>query len=568
MIRLKAILSGQFRESLRKLEFPVPDEIQFTRNKDSRMGDLSTNLAMMLSKGLKKNPREIAQQIISELVPDPELTTKMVASANGFINVFIQPGYLRQVIRSVYEFPESYGGHKCGNGQKVNVEFVSANPTGPLSLGHGRQAVLGDVISRLLENAGYDVVREYYFNNAGFQMKRLGESVRLRYLEKMGESVDFPDGLYEGSYIQDIADLMAAKYGSQWKDNPSADFRKFAESVLFENIRKDLNTIRLAFDVYYNEDSLYTDGRIDALVAEFRKRGLVYEKEGALWLKTAEFDYDAGQQPETDKVIVKATGEPTYRLPDIAYHITKFERGFDRIIDIFGADHIAQYPDVIAALKKLGYDTSKMHVLIHQFVTLVKEGEILKMSKRKANFVTVAELAETLGVDVFRYFLVMRSHHSHLNFDMELAVSQTMENPVYYVQNAHARICSIEKKAHEKGFDPESVIPDADLSKLTADEETRIISKICDYPELTLRLSQSLEAHPLTTYLEELAGLYHHYQTAGKKDQSLRVVTKDRELTAARLALCRATRVVLSHGLGLLGVTAPGFMSKLEQDED
>lgn len=568
MQSLKSYLNGQFRGILQKLEYPEPGEIQFLKNKDPRFGDWSTNIAMTLAKDLKKNPKEIAQNILKEFRPDGGYVTRAEMAGNGFINLFISPDYYRHIIRTVLDETERYGSHDLGKNQKINVEFVSANPTGPLSLGHGRQAVFGDVICRILENAGYQVTREYYFNNAGFQMKRLGESVRLRYLERTGETVDFPEGLYEGAYIYDIADQIISVHQDQWKGAPAKDFQAFAENVLFEQIRRDLKDIRLEFDVYYNEDSLYRDGRIEDVIRLFRERGLVYEQDGALWLKTTAMDYPEGNRPESDKVIVKATGEPTYRLPDIAYHITKFGRGFDRIIDIFGADHIAQYPDVIAALSTLGYDTGKMRVLIHQFVTLMKEGEILKMSKRKANFVTIAELAAALGVDVFRYFLVMRSHHSHLNFDLELAVRQTMDNPVYYVQNAHARICSIEKKAAEKGFDPDSMIHEADLSLLAAEEERRIMDKICDYPDLTLRLAQSLEAHPLTTYLEELAGLYHHYQTAGKKNALLRVITEDRDMTGARLALCRAVRVVVSHGLGILGVSAPAYMEKAETETD
>ncbi len=565
---IKSYLNEHFSGILQKLEYPEPGEIQFLKNKDPRLGDWSTNIAMTLAKDLKKNPKEIAQNIMQEFRPDSDYIARAEIAGNGFINLFISQDYYRHIIRTVLNEADQYGTHEAGKVQKINVEFVSANPTGPLSLGHGRQAVFGDVICRILENAGYQVTREYYFNNAGFQMKRLGESVRLRYLERLGDTVDFPEGLYEGTYIYDIADQIIAHHQGLWRNAPAKDFQAFAENILFENIRRDLQDIRLGFDVYYNEDSLYRDGRIEDVIRLYRERGLVYEKDGALWLKTAELDYPDGNRPETDKVIVKATGEPTYRLPDIAYHITKFERGFDRIIDIFGADHIAQYPDVIAALRTLGYDTGKMRVLIHQFVTLVKEGEILKMSKRKANFVTIAELAATLGVDVFRYFLVMRSHHSHLNFDLELAVRQTMDNPVYYVQNAHARICSIEKKSAEKGLDADSLISAADLSLLVAEEERRLMDKICDYPDLTLRLAQSLEAHPLTTYLEELAGLYHHYQTAGKKNMQLRVITEDRKVTGARLALCRAVRIVLSHGLGILGVSAPLYMEKTEADAE
>lgn len=564
---MKNYLSRILIDSLHKMNMTYEEPIQFNKPKSKDNGDLSTNLAMLLARTCRKNPRDLAQQICDGLDYDSRLLSKAEIAGAGFINFFFNVNYLQEQLRAILDQQDTYGQHTAGFGKRVNVEFVSANPTGPLSIGHGRQAVLGDVLCRLFENAGYDVTREYYFNNAGLQMKRLGESVRLRYLEQTGEPVAFPEGLYEGEYITDIAAKIREEFGDDKKQEDGSFFRNYAESMLFANIQRDLKNIRLEFNVFFNEDTLYKEGRIQRLIGAFRDKGLVYEKENALWMKTSLFEYDKSHQPEADKVIVKSSGEPTYRLPDMAYHITKFERGFDIIIDIFGADHIAEYPDVLAALKTLGYDTSRIRVLIHQFVTLMKEGELLKMSKRKANFVTIAELVDLLGADVFRYFLVMRSHNSHLNFDLELAVKHTMENPVYYVQNAHARICSIEKKAAEKGMDVDSSIHDADLTLLKADEEIQIIHKLLEFPELTLRLVQALEVHPLTTYLEELAGLYHYYQTAGKKDERLRVITSDKALSASRLALCRAVRITVARGLGILGVEAPAYMSR-DEDEN
>lgn len=564
---MRSYLVSQVQKTLVQMKIDVPDEIVFSKTRDKLHGDVSTNIAMVLAKTLRRNPRELASEIIDRLQLDPSRISKVELAGGGFINFFFDPAYFVKQLPVILAEGTGYGRHVQDRPFRVNVEFVSANPTGPLSIGHGRQAVLGDVLSRILANAGCQVTREYYFNNAGMQMKRLGESVRLRYLELLGETVDFPEKHYEGEYIVEIARALMERHGTAWKDLDYQPFKDAAEAILFDNIKSVLHRLGLDFDVFYNEDSLYTSGRIDRIVSDLKMKGLTYEREGATWLKTSEFHYEKGQKPEGDKVIIKATGEPTYRLPDMAYHITKFERGFDEIIDIFGADHIAEYPDVLAGLQALGYDTSRVKVVIHQFVTLMKEGEVLKMSKRMANFVTIDDMLDLLGSDVLRYFLVMRSHHSHLNFDVELAQKQTMENPVFYVQNAHARICSIESKAASRGFALDR-IPQANLTRLDAEPERNIVAKLVDFPELTARLAKSLETHPLTTYLEELAGLYHHYQTAGKKDERLRVITADESLTQARLALCRATRYTLAAGLNMLGVSAPTYMKRLEDEPD
>ena len=558
---MKSYLTDRLRKALESLNIDYTEDIVFTRTKDEKFGNLATNLPMILAKSQKGNPRELAQQITSALTMDTNLITKAEVAGGGFINFFYSPNYLFAQLNDIQKNLSAFGSHAVGHSKKVNVEFVSANPTGPLSIGHGRQAVLGDVIARILQNAGYDVTREYYFNNAGVQMKKLGESVRLRYLELLGQTVSFPEKHYEGEYIKDIAQKIFDEHNDAWRNSDFAPFKDVAEEILFGEIKKVLKRLGLEFDVFFNEDTLYKNGDIERLVRSFKEKDLTYEKEGAVWLRTSTFNYEHGPKAENDKVILKSTGEPTYRLPDMAYHVTKFERGFDHIIDIFGADHIAEYPDVLAGLNALGYDTSHVRVLIHQFVTLVKEGEILKMSKRKANYVTIDELLDALGSDVFRYFLVMRGHNSHLNFDLELAVKETMENPVFYVQNAHARICSIESKAVSKGFNLDDTIL-ADLKLLKAQEEKDIIQKLLEFPELTLRLAEVLEVHPLTTYLEETAGLYHRYQTAGKKNEELRVITGNRDLTLARLALCRVTKAVIAKGLELLGISAPTHMER------
>jgi len=563
---MRETLHKAIRRALTSLQVTEPDQIEFSRPKEAKFGDLSTNVAMTVARATKQNPRVLAQRIIDH-IPMPAQIEKMEIAGGGFINFYFSSSYVVETIRRILHEKDLYGRHDVGNGLSVNVEFVSANPTGPLSIGHGRQAVLGDVLCRLLSNSGYTVTREYYFNNAGMQMKRLGESVRLRYVELLGTAIDFPEKHYEGEYIRDIASKIVEEKGNAWKDQDYRAFKDYAETILFADIRNALQKIGLTFDVYFNEDTLYQQGKLDELLTLLKEKNLTYEKDGAVWLRTSDLSYPQGSRPEADKVLVKSSGEPTYRMPDMAYHVTKFDRGFDRIIDVFGADHVAEYPDVLAALHALGYETERVCVLVHQFVTLSHEGEVLKMSKRKANYVTIDELVDALGSDVFRYFLVMRSHHSHFQFDLELAHQQTMENPVYYVQNAHARICSIEAKANDKGYTWPADEP-ADLTLLMATEERDIVMKLDEFPELTRRLTDNLEVHPLTTFMEELAGLYHRYQTAGKKNEDLRVITENKALTLARLSLCCATRIVLAHGLDLLGVSAPSYMSRKDESED
>ena len=557
------LLEKQIRETLSVMGHDYTGPVTFGNPKDKGQGHLSSNVAMLLAREFKQKPKDLAREIVAKLELEPAYFANVEVAGNGFINFFYSQEYLHRALREAMS--TVYGAHDFGAGSTVVVEFVSANPTGPLSIGHGRQAVIGDVIARVLANAGYSVTREYYFNNAGKQMRRLGESIDLRYREILGERIEFPDSHYQGAYIEDIANLLYEEQGRDCAFDID-EMASFAEAHLFKRIKSTLRRIGINFDVYFNEDSLYRDGKIDVLIEKCREAGLLYDKDGAVWLDVSKLNYDTGKLPDQDRVMVKNTGEPTYRLPDIAYHITKFERNFDLIIDIFGSDHIAQYPDVVAVLAKLGYDTDRMRVVIHQFVTLSEAGEVLKMSKRMANYVTIDELGELLGQDVFRYFMIMRSHQSHFNFDLQLALMETMENPVFYVQNAHARICSIEKKAVEKGYNLAD-INHSDLSHLTDPLELNIILKLLDYPVLAKRIAETFEIHHIPTYLEELAASYHAYQTAGKKNEELRVITSERGQTMARLALCSATRNVIRQGLALLGVSAPTYMSREDGPE-
>lgn len=553
-MEIEHYIRERIQHAVRKVGFrsdtlPV---FNLTVSKQKGHGDLATNIAFLLAAIEKKKPRGVAQSIVEALEFDGTWVCKVEIAGAGFINFTLSLSYLHKILEDILEQGDNYGRADWGDGKKTQVEFVSANPTGPLTIGHGRQAVLGDTIARLLEATDHRVSREYYFNNAGLQMRVLGDSVRLRYLELLGESMDFPDHYYRGEYIRDIARRAVDEKGDSLRDSEEVDyFQSLAEGVIFEDIKKTLARLGIVFDVFYNEKSLYEEGKVEAVVQELRERELAYDKEGAVWFRTTHFG------EEQDRVIVKSTGEPTYRLPDIAYHKDKMERGFGLVVDIFGADHIATYPDVLAGMEALGYDSSCVKVLIHQFVTLVEGKEKVKMSTRRANFITLDELMDEVGEDVTRYFYLNRSMSSHLNFDLSLARTQSEENPVYYVQYAHARICSILRHAEREGLDAES---EADLTLLGAPEEIELMKVLLGYPDVVSAAARDFEPHRIPAYLEEVATVYHRFQHAGKRNERLRVVTKDVPLTLARLALCRAARIVLANGLSLMGISQPEKM--------
>lgn len=509
-------------------------------------GDLTTNIAMISAKQVRKNPLQFAQELIEKLELDPYYFAKIEIAGPGFINFTFTNNYFYERLGTILNENSNFGRLNVGNRKKTQIEFVSANPTGPLTVGHGRGAVLGDTIANLLEWNGYDVTREYYFNNAGRQMRLLGDSVRLRYLELIGEDVDFPVDYYQGEYIKDIAQHLVDEFGDSLKDNQDENiFKQRAEDEIFDDIKNTLKRLKIEFEVFFNEKSLYDDGSIDKVVNEFRQKDLAYDKDGAVWFKASQLG------GETDKVIIKSTGEPTYRLPDIAYHRNKFQRGFELIIDLLGADHVATYPDVVAGLKALGYDERKVKVLIHQFVTIVQNGDIVKMSTRKANFITLDELIDEVGADVVRFFFIMRSMDSHLNFDLKLAKTQSDENPVYYLQYAHARIASIIRYAESEGVDV-SQKPDFEL--LNQPEEINLIKQLEQFPDFVESCAANYDPHRLAEYLHETAGFFHKFY------HQHRVVTYDKQTTAARIALCLATKIVLKNGFDILGITAPEKM--------
>lgn len=552
MIRteLKQLIDDCFQEGVESGAWSDKGAGKYTVELPKRegQGDYSTNIAMVLAGIEKCNPREIAATVAEKLAQKKFFIANVDIAGPGFVNITIQPSVWQEVIADVYEGGDSFGKSHVGNKRKVMVEFVSANPTGPLSIGHGRQAILGDSIARLLEATGHDVFREYYYNDAGRQMRVLGESTRARYLELIGAEFNFPEDGYQGEYIIEIAKSLVDEHGDGLKDEPDVTpFKEQAERYIFKDISSTLERMGIVFDNYYNERSLYEDGHIDSVVQELRDKGLVYDKDGAVWFETTK----VGQ--EQDRVIIKSSGEPTYRLPDIAYHREKFKRNFDWLIDIFGSDHIATVPDVLSGVEALGYDASKVTVVLHQFVTLTRDGKQVKMSTRKANFVTVDELVDEVGEDVVRFFFMMRKADSQLEFDLNLAASQSQDNPVYYVQYGHARICSILSQGKSNKLNMAAADSEL-LSKLTEPEELALLKTISSFPAAIENSALELAPHKAIFYLMELAGQFHSYYNKHK------VITEDKQLSEARMRLIDAVRLTLKNGLTILGINAPESM--------
>ena len=542
---MKKYLQKIFIEAAHQLPYLADIELLFDTPKMEAHGDLSSNAAMILSKKLKRNPREIATEILANLKIDNTVISKMEIAGPGFINFYFTPSFVARIIKEINESGNDYGKSKKYSGKKANVEFVSANPTGPLTVGHGRNAVIGDTVANLLEWIGYEVDREYYFNNAGRQMRVLGDSVRIRYLNLLGKNVGFPEDYYQGEYIIDIAKKLKNKFEDKLINEPAeGKFKEAAESEIFNDIKHSLEAIGINHKIFFNEKSLYEDGKIDELLKKFNELNLSYEKDGATWFKLSELT--GGE----DKVIVKNTGEPTYRLPDIAYHLVKYERGYDLMVDLFGSDHNATYPDVVAGVKALGYDISKMKVLIHQFVTILKDGEVVKMSTRKANYITLDELIDEVGSDVVRYFFNMRSISSHMNFDIDLAKKQSDENPVFYLQYAHARICSIIRTVESENLKPSI----DNLNLLIEEEEQGLLKKLHKFEEEVLYSAENYEPQKICAYLEDLAAAFHKFYTFR------RILGSEKKIAEARLALAVATKVIIKNGLTILGVSAPEKM--------
>jgi arginyl-tRNA synthetase len=550
---MKKYLNDKITEALSSLDYLSGAKIVLEKPKLEAHGDLTTNIALTLAKSRGKNPRALAQEIIGALRLEPATVAKVEIAGPGFINFRFTDLYFTGQLGTIVREGVAFGRSEIGGGKKTQVEFVSANPTGPLSVGHGRQAAIGDTIANLLQWTGHTVTREYYYNNAGRQMRMLGESTYARYRQLFDASYPFPEDGYRGEYIVEIAEALKTEQGDTIlageREDALTRCKNFAERQLFEEIKRVLARMGVVHDVFYNEDSLYSLGKIKEVVDELRAKGLAYDKDGAVWFKAT----DLGQ--DQDRVIVKSTGEPTYRLPDIAYHREKYKRGFELIVDIFGADHIATIPDVLAGLKALGYNPESVKVVIHQFVTLLKDGEQVKMSKRTANFVTLGELLDWVGSDAVRFFFLMRSVSSHLEFDINLAKEQSESNPVYYLQYAHARIASIIRFAESQAASVEpSKAQTITSSLLKEPAEVALVKIMLEFPETVEMTCMSFEPHRLTNYLKDVATAFHRFY------HEHRVVIEDKNLSAARLALCVATKTVLANGFKILGISAPEQM--------
>lgn len=488
---------------------------------------------------------DICKSIADELDNSfPEHVHKISITKPGFLNFQISKDFFQSQITEILKDRKDFGKGDAGYGKTANVEFVSANPTGPLTVGHGRNAILGDTVSNLLQWQGFEVTREYYFNDAGRQMRLLGQSVEARYFEILGKEIDFPSEGYQGNYIKEIAQTIFDEKGS---DLESGDpiFKERAEELIFSDIKSSLIKLGITFDQFTNEKTFYENGDIDSFLKKLKDKELIYEKDNATWFKTSSLGKDQ------DKVYIKSSGEPTYRVPDTAYHQDKINRGFDLIVDVFGADHADTYPDVILALQALGHKTDHIKVLIYQFVTLLRGGEKIKMSTRKANFVTLDELVDELGIDVVRYFFIMRGMNAHLDFDLDLAADQSDKNPVFYLQYAHARICNIISRANDKGI----ILNESfDHSLLDHEDEINLLKYLSRFPDFVELGYENLEPQTIANYLQELSGYFHKFYS------KCRVITDDNELTMSRIALIYATRTVLTNGFRILGISAPERM--------
>jgi len=532
---------NDLKSALKKLGYSDTN-IQVSKCKNPEFGDFSSSVPLVLGKLHNNKPIDIAHEIKSEIILANTAFEEISITEPGFINFKISTKYYYKILNEILN-DNDFGKSSAGHNKTANVEFVSANPTGPLTVGHGRNAILGDVVSNILEWNRFTVTREYYFNNAGRQMRVLSKSVEARYFEILNKSFDFPEDGYEGEYINDIAKEIVDRYGEDLISDDSV-FKSLPEEKMFENIKSSLKMLDIDFDKFSNEKTFYDNGDIKKLLAELKSKNLLYEKDGATWFKTTSLGKDQ------DRVFIKSSGEPTYRLPDTAYHKNKVEREFDLIVDVFGADHMDTYPDVILALDALGLQTDHIKVLLYQFVTLLRAGEKIKMSTRKATFISLDNLIDEVGVDVVRYFFVMRGINTHLNFDLDLAADQSDKNPVYYLQYAHARICNIIYRIEKEGKDWANYDPNL----LAHESEIDLLKQLELFPDTVLTALDLLEPQVIANYLQGVAAKFHKYYA------NCRIITDDEELTFARAALSSATRKVLSSGLKILGINAPEKM--------
>ena len=552
-------LKAEISRVLRAMGVEDAVDIVLERPRNPEHGDFASNVAMTLARPLGRPPRQIAEELVGRLDLSGAGIRAAEVAGPGFINFRLAGDYVRDGLTDLVTRGASFGRSEAGGGEAVVVEFVSANPTGPLHIGHGRQAALGDALSELLTWTGWKVQREYYYNDAGEQIARLARSVWARYQQELGENVPFPEDGYHGGYVGDIARQIVGEHGDRYRgdDSPEAleAMRRFAVQELRAEQNRDLDDFRVHFDHFFLESSLYDSGRVDDTIRRLRETGLAFEKDGALWLRTTHFGDDK------DRVMVKSTGSPTYFLPDVAYHVTKWERGFHRAINVQGSDHHGTVARVRAGLQALGLPAGYPEYLLHQMVLVMRGGEEVKFSKRAGSYVTLRDLFEEVGVDVTRYFFLMRRADAQLTFDLDLALDQSEKNPMYKVQYAHARMAAIFRRA---GVDrPTDVLADGpDLSLLTEPSELELIKLLLRFPEVVQSAAERYAPHSLCEYLEEVAGAVNSWYHSGNLNPELRVVGVAESLSRARLVLVRAVQIVLSNGLAVLGVSAPERMDR------
>lgn len=551
---MKDALADLIVRHLKKINVEPPKQVQVEIPKIKDHGDFSTNVAMVLAKAAKESPRDLAQRLLDSLLQEGDWIDKIELKGPGFINFFLKSTAYQGALKDIWEGSQIKL-PKVGEGEKVLVEFVSANPTGPMHVGHGRNAVVGDSLARVLEAVGFQVIREFYVNDHGVQIKTLGHSgyhyhTVLR--EVGGVEVALPDDMYRGEYLEKLVEKLQDQIALV-KDDPLKIGKMLGEELLHV-IREDLEALDVRFDHYFSESSLYESGEIQGALDQLKKTGNTYEQENALWFRSTEYGDDK------DRVLIKSDNTYTYFTPDIAYHKDKFERDFDHYINVMGADHGGYVNRMKAAVQAMGFDPQRLEFVLMQMVSLVRGGEKVAMSKRSGEYITLREVVEEVGKDAARFFFMLRSHNTHLDFDLELAKEQSSENPVYYVQYAHARMSSIFRKAEEAGHKTPGPHANIDLSPLRLPEEMDLIKKLLEYPEVLISAAQGREPHRVAFYLLELAKIFQNYYTKGKGDDRYRVIQPEKETTQAKLYLILCLQAIFRLGLKILGVAAPEEM--------
>ncbi|WP_214525692.1 arginine--tRNA ligase [Staphylococcus pseudintermedius] len=536
----KSIQQANIVESIPEIKIEIP--------KDTKNGDYATNIAMVLTKLAKRNPREIAQLIVDHLDTEAAHVKKIDIAGPGFINFYLDSSYLNAVIDQALELDTQFGRVAESKNKKILVEYVSANPTGDLHIGHARNAAVGDTLCNILDAAGYDVTREYYINDAGNQITNLAKSIEARYLQHLGQKAEMPADGYHGQDIKNIGADLAEKQPNLMDlsdDERLKTFRQLGVDYEMAKLKQDLADFNIHFDNWFSETSLYEKGEIKAVLERMKENGYTYEQDGATWLRTTDFKDDK------DRVLIKKDGTYTYFLPDIAYHYDKFQRGNDNLINLFGADHHGYINRLRASLETFGVDSDRLEIQIMQMVRLIQDGEEVKMSKRTGNAITLREIMVEVGIDAARYFLTMRSADTHFDFDMALAKEQSQDNPVYYAQYAHARICSILRQAEAQGYQVEK---GADYQTITNDKAIELLKKVAEFEPMIEGAAEARAPHRVTNYIQDLAAHFHKFYNAEK------VLTEDQAKTKAHLALIDAVRITLRNALQLVGVTAPEQM--------